>query len=133
MVALATILGVPLGDVLYTASKNSSSTDWQEKYDEHLSHNAEPATVQKALLENRSSWLDTRLWNRVNEQLSYDMEAPVMQERLTRFRQLLSIVQERCSKTTTLKVDRKCYWKGNGCYYPCIDRIVEENTFLARL
>ena len=128
LVVLASLLGVPLGSVLYLASKNSSAggSDGQgTTFVPHVALSDESDAVQRfatgdhfRMQNSRDLALHIEAYSYVTER--FDANREVLQGRATEFAALLDRSRAECDGATE-KGD--CYWNDNGCGVRCLDRI----------
>ena len=140
---LATLLNVPVTDVLYLPSKNltgvesgsasigvkkvTNGVDTTARV--HTPLASEPAAVQARLAEAASpSSPDGQLWARANRELDLHMAVPGMRGRLAAYQALLAVVFAKCQNDEQREISHKnCYFPIDavGCGHPCLDKVSE--------
>jgi hypothetical protein len=131
VVALAASLRIPLSDVLYISSKNSTAAmkdAFNHTMKGHPPMEGEPQAV-KWFLGNefrKKNAMDYQLYEHANSMLSETVKNERVGAAVASFRFTLREVQEACSPAdvTTAYLGHllKCYARDWGCNYECIDR-----------
>ena len=143
MVVLASLLNVPLSDVLYlptknlTGSGNGTASIGVKKMTNGVNtaarvHNplaSEPAAVQARLAEAASpSSPDGQLWVYASKQLDKFMAVPGMHTRLKDYQALLAKVFVECQSAKQRNISpSNCYFARDavGCGHKCLDRVAK--------
>ena len=143
MVLLADMLNLPLREVLYLSSKNSSAgirDDHGATLTQHGPLAREPPEV-RAYVSGREfakrNALDFQLYDAANAELTSRWRAGTdMTERLTQYLHMLDRTRQACSEAgreaTIALLDRHdghgCYYRDNGCGYRCVDALYPPGT-----
>ena len=114
MVQLADKLNLPLTVVTYLKAKVSTEHD-------DLQYQSEPV---KEFFRSQP-WLDKNykdimLWEEVMRRVAIAATDYVLDQKLTILRSMLDTARSQCE---TRKFKGNCYWRDNGCGYPCIDAL----------
>jgi len=135
MVAIATMLRLPLTDVLYVASKNSSENRRDPRGYLMATHtqlaDEEPEVVAFANGPFRKfNTLDYALWEAAVAQADRSAQDVAFAGRLRQYTEMQDLVYDRCairvnSENKSISSLVKCYWNDNGCNYDCIDRLFD--------
>jgi hypothetical protein len=144
MVLLASLLRIPLTDVLYLVSKDSSDGNPDDMHKPMVPHPelaAESAAVRQfasgaafnasnandyALYAAASAQID-RLWQSNRAELDEQLKS-FQQMRAEVTKECSHVVAERYAKSSSFNYQQSyglCYWNDNGCGYKCIDSFVE--------
>jgi len=134
MVLLASILRVPLSQVLYLKSKDSQvpngTDDKGKSFVAHLPLDQEPLIVrQEAASEGfrARNELDLALHSVASAELDRRWAAnrAELDGQLAQFKALREKAERLCKGAT--QEEQECYWNDNGCAYRCLDRIAPDS------
>lgn len=131
LVALAAMLHIPLSDVLYISSKNSTAAmkdAFNRTMYAHPPIEEEPVVVQEYLMNEfrKANALDYQLYERAKQSLSEKVVDMRLQPLIVDFNRSLLEVQQACNPTDVssdyLGHLATCYARDWGCNYECVDR-----------
>ena len=133
MVALALSLRVPLSDVVYIASKNSSQEHAIDANGARLiSHGTiagEPDEVRQFAAGSfrERNQLDYALWEEAKRRSSRSAAAAGFSPLLARYKRMQARASSACGFDPAKSKGTKCYFRDNGCNYECLDRLQWES------
>lgn len=130
LVVLAAMLNVPLSDVLYVSSKNSSTNtviQANAKHDafvasKHPSLDEEPEVIKTYINTTfrESNALDFQLYERADRTLDQKIAEMNLQPAIEKFKKFLAASQNTCE--TSDPESTPCYHLDQGCNYKCFDQ-----------
>ena len=123
MVLLAARLGVPLGDVLYVASKNASSGGPDDTGRDFAAAGAETrarlATWAGETGYEARMHEDYALWRGATARVKAAI-AP-LRDTLDEYKRLKAFAADDCAKDPRNFAEAECLWNDNGCAFRCLD------------
>lgn len=129
LVVLAATLKVPLSEVLYLTSKNTSAGFRDQAKFLHTAHphfSDEPPEVMHVINTTfrNVSHLDYELYEKANDLLSAKIAEMGLEPSIKTFKKLLKDAQEECGNNFTVGFygQPDCYLEDQGCQYACLDR-----------
>lgn len=125
MVLLSWMLRVPLSDILYLKSKDSTAggmdTSTGTAFVPHTSAEKEPEVVKLSISSagfqaNNSRDLELHILANAELDRKWHMNRKELDARLATFKRMLAKAAQLCSNAPP------CYWNDNGCGYKCLDQ-----------